>query len=225
LTTHVDPGPADFAVTLAGRRYDHAGDLLRRYCGLPWSSGAAETWAFRYYDLIPSGDPDTVDPLDVVATAALHPQISRADLAWFHDHRTELSYWLRDHPHNERLKTADDSAISDLAGLPGRFDAVPLVLLTKVLHRKRPQLIPLLDRHVIDAYRPITGQRAANPAWRPLLAAMRDDLADAENALLFVVHGQTLSAEAGHDVSDLRMLDITVWMSAHRDTPPERDRP
>ena len=50
-----------------------------------------------------------------------------------------------------------------------------------MLHRKRPRLLPLFDRAVVDWYRPVTGQRAAATAWAPLLAALREDLATPPN--------------------------------------------
>ena len=50
------------ALVLAGRAIPDAGDRIRRYCGLPWSGGPPETWAYRYYDAVPTDDSDRISP-------------------------------------------------------------------------------------------------------------------------------------------------------------------
>jgi hypothetical protein len=60
-------------VQIGGRPVEGGWDRMARYCGLPWSGGDDETWAFRYYDAIPSPRPDTVRPVDVLATGASFP--------------------------------------------------------------------------------------------------------------------------------------------------------
>jgi hypothetical protein len=86
--------------------------------------------------------------------------------------------------------------------------------LSKVLHRKRPWLIPLFDREVIDWYRPLTGQRRAIDAWEPLLHHLAQDLQTNRDPLaefrlvLCMLHNVT--------VSDLRTIDIVIWMGAQR---------
>ena len=47
-----------------------------------------------------------------------------------------------------------------------------LSLASKVLHRKRTWLIPIIAPDVIDRYRPLTGQRRATEAWSPLLECL-----------------------------------------------------
>jgi hypothetical protein len=83
-----------------------------------------------------------------------------------------------------------------------------------VLHRKRPWLIPMLDREIIDWYRPMTGQRRAVDAWEPLLHHLRDDLETNRNmlaeprAVLHMLHGVS--------ITDLRTVDIVIWMAGQR---------
>lgn len=87
-----------------------------------------------------------------------------------------------------------------------------LTLLTKVLHRKRPFLVPLIDRHVVDRYRPITGQRKPTAAWPGLVKALATDL-DSNAAALAEIRAQLCSA-LGSDVSPLRLCDIAIWIEA-----------
>jgi hypothetical protein len=195
-------------LVLAGHPHPRALDHVRRFCGLDWSGGASETWAFRYYDLVET-DPNRMDPVDVLAAAALHPGLSRDDLAWFEDHRASLDGWLADVAPQAQLGDPDTRiALEQLC----EFDGVTLTLLAKVLHRKRPHLVPLVDRHVVDRYRPITGQRKPLEAWPGLLDALVVDLEQNTDAL-FAIRTE-LWDELGVDVSALRICDIAIWMEA-----------
>lgn len=73
-------------LTLAGHRVEQAGDVIRRFCGLPWSGGPPETWASPYYDATMPAD-GLLRLTDVTAAAALHPGLSRADLRLFHERK------------------------------------------------------------------------------------------------------------------------------------------
>lgn len=202
-------------LTLGGRsvRARDAWNRLARYCGVPWDDHPAETWAYRYYDAITT-DPDVVTAQDVVCTGALHPGLTRDDLAWFWDHQTQLNDWLNSFPADESLRTADENSIARLAELPASFPGPSLSLLSKVLHRKRPWFIPLIDREIIDWYRPRTGQRRAVEAWAPLLHVLRDDLESNRDHLaelrfvLGMLHGAW--------ITDVRTVDIVIWMAAQR---------
>lgn len=202
-------------LVLAGRPIDshEAWTRVFRYCGLSWDDNPPETWAFRYYDAIET-DPAVVTSEDVVCAGAMHPGISRDDLTYFWDHRNELTSWMNHFPVDLGLRTADDATMAHLAELPSLFEGTSLSLLTKVLHRKRPWLIPIIDREVIDLYRPLTGQRRAADAWSPLLHHLADDLRTNRDALaelrlvLHMLHGLS--------VTDLRSVDIVIWMGGQR---------
>lgn len=201
------------ALLLAGRRVPGAGDRVRRYCGLSWSGGAPETWAFRYYDVVPFEGPG-VDPVDVLAAAALHPGLSRADLAFFHAASEAVDSWLRATPGDVSLAEASDDVLAHLSELATWPNAPTLTLLSKVLHRARPHLIPLVDRHVIDAYRPLTGERQARGAWPKLLPHLAGDAA--ANAAAIAVIADDVEAGTGTRPSALRVMDIAIWMGATR---------
>lgn len=209
-TTNDAPG-----LLLAGRPIEgnEAWNRVFRYCGLPWDENLPETWAFRYYDAIES-DPSKVTSEDVVCAGAVHPGLSRGDLAYFWDHRDALNSWLDNFPVDLELRSADDITIAQLAELPSLFKGPSLSLLTKVLHRKRPWLIPMIDREVIDWYRPLTGQRRADDAWEPLLHHLADDLQTNRNQLaelrfvFYMLHRFC--------PTDLRTVDIVIWMGGQQ---------
>ena len=211
----------DLPLTAAGREIPHALDRIRRYCGLRWSGGARETWAWPYFDAVPTEHDDAVGPVDVVCAAALHPGLSRADLAFFRERAADVTAWLAPLPSGPRLWEVPVEVVDHLATLPAAFPHITPTLLSKVLHRKRPHLIPLLDRHVIDWYRPVTGKRAAVEAWETLVRTMRDEELDSERRVLTSIAVGTIEAELWPDVdgddrphlSWLRAVDIAIWMA------------
>lgn len=202
-------------VHIGGRQVEGGWDRVARYCGLDWSGGSDETWAFRYYDSIWSPPDSNVKPVDVVTTAALHPSLTKSDLTWFHEHRDRLGGWLDELPPDKGLAGLDGDGLRHLASLATWDSPVGLQLLTKVLHRKRPMLIPLVDRQLLDWYRPITGERSAAKAWPSLLRAMRDDL-DLGNAISLQSMAAAVEDHTFERISSLRVMDIIVWMGAHQ---------
>lgn len=201
-------------IQVGGRDVPDALDRIRRYCGLTWSGGSPETWAYRYFDLVPSELPDEVTSVDALAAATLHPGLSRTDLAFFVDRADDLSDWLRRVPVDAELRTADSNLLTYLDALAD-FDDVSTTLLSKVLHRKRPSLIPLLDRHIIDWYRPVTGERSATLAWAPIIRAMQQDLIGGANGSLTAI-ADALRPELASPPSAIRLIDIAIWMGAQR---------
>jgi hypothetical protein len=201
-------------IQVGERDVPDAPDRIRRYCGLTWSGGSPETWAYRYFDLVPTELPHEVTPVDVVAAAALHPGLSRTDLSFFVDRADDLSDWLRRVPVDAELRTADSNLLTYLDALAD-FDDVSTTLLSKVLHRKRPSLIPLLDRHIIDWYRPVTGERSATLAWAPIIRAMQQDLIGGANGSLTAI-ADALRPELASPPSAIRLIDIAIWMGAQR---------
>lgn len=208
----------ELRIVAAGRDVPDASDRIRRYCGLPWSGGPPETWAWHYYDAVPTHEDDVVSAVDVVCTAALHPGLSRQDLAWFHDHDGDLADWIsRISPGTELSELAPDE-VEHVASLVEDLPGPSVALASKVLHRKRPRAIPLLDRHILDWYRPLTRQRASTHAWRPLVEQLRDDQASAASTSTDQ-HLQQLNAELrrmeiGGRLTWLRALDIAIWMGS-----------
>ncbi len=210
---------SDLPIMAAGREVPAAVDRIRRYCGLTWTGGPPETWAWHYYDVLPS-QADVLDPVDVLAAAALHSGLGHFDLKYFREQRHTLEAWLSPLPVDLALADATDDVLDHLASLPEALAGVTPTLLSKVLHRKRPQLIPLLDRHVIDWYRPVTGKRAAADAWEPMVRAMHTEQLGNERRLVMAILLKGLEHELWPNaaleerprLSPLRAVDIAIWM-------------
>lgn len=207
---------AELDLWCADRWLSDPADRVWRYCGLDWSGGPPETWAFRYFDLVPSTDPDWVEPVDVIACAALHPGLAREDLAYFDRESDPFNEWLSHLPADVDLADADPDLVASVAGLGFLSGPVGLSLLSKVAHRKRPRLVPMLDRATVDRYRPATGQRGEQ-AWPALVAAMQQDLADDRNrAPLLAISEEVQTQVCASAPTPLRVLDIAIWMEVLR---------
>jgi len=198
----------------AGRPVPDAHDNIRRYCGLPWSGGEPESWAYEFYDTVPTGPGDLPGPPDLLAAAALHPGFGRPEMAFFNGGGAEsVERWLALLPNDLDLADADDVVLEHLSTLPEIAGGEWLSILSKVAHHKRPRLVPLFDRAIVDWYRPVTGQRGV-AAWPVLVRAMHEDLAQPDNRrLLAGVRGELARELSGVVPSDLRLADISMWMS------------
>ncbi len=121
---------------------------------------------------------------------------------------------LQDATDGELEKVADLFAVLDDAPYAGR--GVRGTILSKVLHRKRPDLVPLYDSRIFESYTaPGAIERAAHRTWREfmmlLLTQMRADL-EKEGAAFDRL---LATAEAsGVRLTRLRALDILVWRTA-----------
>lgn len=212
----------DLPIVAAGREVPEALDRIRRYCGLSWSGGPPETWAWHYFDAVPTSHDEVVTSVDVLCAAALHPGLSRDDLTYFREHRGTIAEWLRRVPTGRRLWEISESDVEHIAALPIDLTGPSITLLSKVLHRKRPHAIPLLDRHVIDWYRPVTGKRAAVDAWGPLVREMLAEELDGERRLRTAIAFNGVEQELWPGVepderprlSWIRAVDIAIWMGS-----------
>jgi hypothetical protein len=127
-----------------------------------------------------------------------------------------LEEWLSALPRDVDLAEADQECVDHLAGLSSLADAEWLSMLSKVAHHKRPKLVPLFDRAIVDWYRPVTGRRGT-AAWPSLVKAIKADLSVLGNRqFLFDMGLELAQAAPGPVPSDLRLLDIAIWMDGRR---------
>ena len=121
------------------------------------------------------------------------------------------------------LEQASDADIEEVAALFAVVDrevyrrrGVKGTILSKVLHRKRPDLVPLYDSRIYAAYTADGAiHREAHREWRDFMAIllrhMRDDLQ--RESAAFAVLADAARGERGAELTALRILDILVWMS------------
>lgn len=197
-------------IRAGGRMLTDNWALLARYCGIG-PPEHQETWAFAYYDSVPSRDPDDVSPTDVLAAGSIHPGLTRPELAWFREHRRDLARWLDDVPDDIALAAAEPAVVRQVADIGRWGGPVAVPLLSKVLHRKRPRLIPPVDSHSLRWFAPVIGEDDWRRSWRRLLGALRDDI-DITNYVLLNTLGAAVAVETFARPAALRVLDILLWM-------------
>jgi hypothetical protein len=173
---------------------------------------------YPYYDALPSGDPDQVEPLDVLAAVAVNGFFNANAATIRTVHRglaAACDSLLPVIPRNADLLTSDPS-FSDLVALLRAAVKVPKVLIpvaTKVLHRKRPNLIPILDNVVLAHYLgrlpPATQDktRAAGVAVE-VLGRFRDELTVVRSEVDAIAFNL---AAAGFVLSPVRVLEVLLW--------------
>jgi Family of unknown function (DUF6308) len=174
---------------------------------------------YAYYDAIPSSRPNRIDPIDILATVSMNSFVNSAGrVRSVHQGlAAACEPILADIPVDADLRTFDLGPLQRLLDAACRVRSVLVPVATKVLHRKRRSLIPMLDGVVIGYYRRVgvrvsaaalqDGARAAG-AVMPVLEAFRADLASAWDRLTQV----TLRlAGSGYQLTPLRALELLIW--------------
>ena len=197
---------------LSGCTIDDPVERLRRFC--------AEE--HPYYDAIPSNTPDEISPIDVLATVTVNAFYSANAAAIRRVHRglaAACDPLLSVIPEDADLLTFDRSlaAVEALIHAAIQVPGVLIPVATKVLHRKRHHLIPILDNVVLAHYLgtalqklPAATQekrRAAGVAVR-VLAQFRDDL---KGSYHVIEPMRQRLLQHGYDLSPVRILEILLW--------------
>ncbi|HVE64400.1 MAG TPA: DUF6308 family protein [Mycobacteriales bacterium] len=179
-------------------------------------------YAYPAYDTLVTNSSTALVDGDLLAPSLLGAHV---DLARFELLRTmlpDLSAGLSGLPPTS-LADTDDAGIALVAQCFADLDhprysghGVRGTILSKVLHRKRPDLVPLYDSRIWTAYTaPGAVARAGKRSWVDfmtlLCAQMRADL-QAESAELSRL--VDVAADQGANLTTLRLLDILVWMSS-----------
>jgi len=178
-------------------------------------------YAYPSYDtLVTNGCAQLVDG-DLLAPALMGVDLDRARFRLLRDMLPALE-GVADLP-PVALQDADDDHVLCVAGIFGMLDepryagrGVRGTIVSKVLHRKRPDLVPLYDSRIFEAYTaPGALPRSTDRSWQQfmalLCAQMREDLRAEADAFARL---EALAADADAPVTQLRILDILVWRTA-----------
>jgi hypothetical protein len=178
-------------------------------------------YAWPAYDtLVTNGSVDLVSG-DLLAPVLLGAHIDAPRFRLLFDLLPELSGVSTLPP--VALQEASDDDVDAVAALFAVVDrevyrrkGVKGTILSKVLHRKRPDLVPLYDSRIYAAYTAEGAiHREAHREWREFMAIllrhMREDLQ--RESAAFSVLQDVARAERGAELTALRVLDILVWMS------------
>lgn len=180
---------------------------LRTYC-----EGRSDSGGWRYsgawFDrLADRSDPYTFTTSDLVAVTMLSVTVpAHAAIRILEPERDDWSHLLRsiggDHPiwEADEAELATDSPANELWHRLQGLGGIGPVIAGKLLAAKRPNLLPVYDRHVQAALGWPRGQ-----FW----LAMQASMAQAHQAVAEAI------SEAEVVVAPLRAVDIVVWMHQH----------
>lgn len=200
-----------------------AESLLEEYVG-PRRRGSRH--AYPAYDgLVTNGDPRRLVTGDLLAPSLLRAPVDLDRMATLTALMPLLQRGLDELPTGVCLADADERVCERLAALYDPLDDPDVAerdvkgsLIAKVLHRKRPELIPLYDSRVLMFYRGhgSVPARRGERSWREqmglLVTAIRADLRD--NRAEFDRLADDAVPVDGPRLTPLRILDIVVWMSS-----------
>jgi len=175
-------------------------------------------YAFPAYDrLVTNGSAELVDG-DLLAPILLGAHVDAGRFGLLREMLPALDA-VADLPH-VALQDADTDHIVCVAGLFGVLDepryagrGVRGTILSKVLHRKRPDLVPLYDSRIFEAYTaPGVLPRSTDLSWGEFMAALCTQMCQdlRTNAAQFA----ELQEICERAVTPLRTLDILVWRTA-----------
>jgi hypothetical protein len=178
-------------------------------------------YAFPSYDrLVTNGSAALVDG-DLLAPTLIGAEVDRGRFALLREMLPALG-GIASLP-AVPLEQADDSVVEQVADLFAVLDAAPYAgkgvrgtIISKVLHRKRPDLVPLYDSRIFESYTaPGALERSTHRTWREFMALlcqqMRADL-QTQSAAFDELVG--VAGDAGALLTRLRILDILVWRTA-----------
>ncbi len=179
------------------------------------------SWSFPAYDrLVTNGSAVLVDG-DLLAPVLIGTAVDRDRFLLLRELMPRIA-GVADLP-PVALQDADDAVIGQVAALFSVLDDAPYAgrgvrgtILSKVLHRKRPDLVPLYDSRIFESYTaPGAVERSSHRSWQEsmtlLLQQMRADLQQEAGTFAAL---ERVAAGAGAQLTRLRILDVLVWRTA-----------
>ena len=178
---------------------------------------------YAYYDAIPSTDANHIEPLDVLVTVAMNSFVNdAAKVRRVHGGlAANCDALLPALPESADLVELDRwrEPLRDLLHAAIQAPSVLIPVATKVLHRKRRSLIPMLDNVVLGHYLSTDEHRMLLPRTQDkgkgadvamiALDLFRADLVHADGAIDGL---RTSLADDGFMLSPVRILEILVWL-------------
>ena len=182
---------------------------------------------YAYYDAIADADPDRVMPLDVLATVAMNSRVDDAPTRFDCARRVRTVHLGMAAACDLRLTAI--SADSDVLDFDPELELqgsllhaavqAPQVLVavaTKVLHRRRRGVIPMLGSVVLDYYLDAGGRAdlkrlKADKRRAAAVAVLKDFRADLRSVVWEVAKLRGRLAAAGFAPTPIRILEVLVW--------------
>lgn len=181
----------------------------------------ARDGTYQGYDAQPS-DPDHLTPEDIHLANRIIARMGPRDAATLLGRAPEVDQALAAIPHDATLvEDVDWPALQDLFVAVDGLAGIGLARATKVLHKKRPALIPILDEVVVRYL------GASEPGTIPERAVRQTHAYQRELHHCLPVLSQVRSelAARGYELTECRILDIYLWAASGTYEPLWKRRP
>ena len=197
-------------------------ERVMHYCR-PISDGGIA--AFELYDQIQVCEDDELTVSDIWLANGIGAGIQHKHLIDLWKRKEEIEKLLVSVPKQVRLESDDlgPNSFEHLKDLLRRWMSMGgwgVARATKVLHKKRPLLIPPIDRGVMELYsefrRGECRRRWKFYPWKAkdvvgVIQLIRDDIRNKDNSSHLQTIQETL-ARKGTELSIVRIFDIILWM-------------
>lgn len=175
---------------------------------------------------------DRIEPVDFAITVAMNSRATAGRMAEFMKVAGAVEVWLQKIPVDLCLADVDDGSC-DWDAVQGMFEAAcaapgtKLSVASKILHRKRPHLVPILDRVVVDRHYwlALTGFPSSTqpPAWfdaswlkrgswsdpTMYMRVMRSEIRN--NQANLVALRLALAGKVPSSISDVRLVEAALY--------------
>jgi len=177
---------------------------------------------YEYYDGIPDSNPAKILPQDMLVTVAVNSFVTSAPKirAVHRGLQSTCEEFLAEIPAEASILDYDEECSQLHALLHAAIQprGILVAVATKVLHRKRPHWLPMLDSVICHFYLTAMGRtamrswlddkRKAADAAVTVFRAFREDIRHAVEPLREV---QTALANNGYDLSLVRIWEVLLW--------------
>lgn len=207
---------------------DHALELAGPYL-------TERGWSYPAYDSYPgNGDRNSVGPQDTLAAGLLNAGQNALTAQYtFLDLAGDLNQRLGCLPLDESLDVAGPQTLEAIARLFGVLDGrrtpeLKRIKLSKILHLKRPSLLPLYDDNIWRCYGKLGNPRMRSVPGRSNYQFMVDWLpeiqSDLRDGMALWTEVAALAPAGGPEVRPLRAFDIVAWRLVDELEPRKRKR-
>ena len=195
-------------VLASGDRIDHCLEKVLAFC--------RDDSSYEAYDLLDIAQDNSLADLDILVVNNIRARMDGRGFLSFKRNKAKIEAALGalpvdvtlDHPWPDEHSMWQ--AIGDVYRSCWDRHVGP-ARITKVLHKKRPQLIPLIDGLVVIGryYARYPGPRSGVPCMMAVTQRIREDMIANANALQDL---QKRLREKEINLTRVRLLDIVIWM-------------
>ena len=170
---------------------------------------------WEIYDGQPNAQDSILSLFDILVSVSMNSRLDTADKVrsiW--DGRRDVEKALVAIPVDARLTDEKPpwDALANLFEVFCRISYAKEAVSTKILHRKRPSLIPIVDR-VIGIY--VNKVRGSDPVGKCLGKRLADQVRVFRDVLIEslprVSELSAVASQAGYPITNVRTLEILIW--------------